>query len=80
MSKHQEEVDLNYEIFRKNREKIEREHPNSKYVLMRHGEFISFHQLFEDADKDGDNRFQDGLYSIQELGMDIVDLGFYSYA
>ena len=73
----QEEVDNNYVAFQKlgfpERDK-------GKFALLRHGEVVEIMNNKMDAHKLAQYIFDDGVYSIQEIGVKPVDLGYFSYA
>jgi hypothetical protein len=77
--KFETEVDANYEAFEVMLPKLMKEHAG-KTVLLRSG---NIEGLFADsavALAAGRERFEDGLFSIQEVTDRPVDLGFFSHA
>lgn len=46
---------------------------------MRSGEIVDFYVSVADADREGEVRYSDGIYSIQEVVIEPVDLGFFSH-
>ncbi len=51
-----------------------------KYVLLRDGEVVHAFDSAADAMIFGEEKYPDGLYSIQEVTEQAVDLGFFSHA
>lgn len=77
----QKEVSQNYEAFQKTLpELLESESCRGKFALMRKGEIVKFFDSMRDAAVYGQEKFDDGLFSVQEVTDRVVDLGFYSYA
>jgi hypothetical protein len=77
--KFEAEVDANYDAFEAMLPKLMKEHAG-KTVLLRRG---SVEGVFADnavALAAGRERFEDGLFSIQEVTDRPVDLGFFSHA
>jgi hypothetical protein len=76
---HQEEIDKNLEFFL-------RELPNlppgvnGKFALLRHQSIIDYYDTILDALKVGNYRFDDRLFSVQQVTNFVADLGFYSHA
>ena len=52
----------------------------NQYALMRDGEVVEFYLRFEDAYKTGRHFYDDGLFSIQKVTKNPVDLGYFSRA
>ena len=75
----QKEVDENYSFFKRHKNKIASEHAD-KFVLIRNQEFIDFYSTKEDGMTAGRSQYKDGLFSVQKVSDDIVDLGSISYA
>jgi len=51
-----------------------------KFALMRHGKMEQLFPDLLDAIAAGQSRFTDGMFSIQEVRSQPLDLGFYSHA
>jgi hypothetical protein len=73
------EVDRNFDVFAANLRALLPEH-RGKFVLLRDGEMLSFHESEAAALADGRGQFPDGLFSVQEVTDRPVDLGFFSHA
>jgi hypothetical protein len=50
-----------------------------EYALMRHGRIVEFFCAPGDAYRAGVERFQDQIFSIQEVTDEPIDLGFWSH-
>ena len=79
MRDRQEEVDNNYEAFEKLLSAIIDEH-KGEYALMKDAHIISYHESFYEAEKAGQERYKDGIYSIQRVDEEPINLGYFSYA
>jgi hypothetical protein len=75
----QEEVDRNYDVFRRLLPTILNDHRGS-YALMRDGEIVTYFTTALDARAAGEKLFPDGLFSVQQVTDAAIDLGFFSYA
>ena len=53
---------------------------SGKYVLMRHGEVVEFYGSAIDAQIAGNQKFDDGVFSIQQVKEVAEELGYFSYA
>ncbi|HEX8624127.1 MAG TPA: hypothetical protein VF782_03520 [Allosphingosinicella sp.] len=74
-----QEVDANFDFFqRRLAEFLECE--AGKFALLRHRAVIGFYPDPGTADQVGHIKFPDGLYSIQEVTDEPVNLGLYSNA
>lgn len=51
-----------------------------EYVLMRDGQVVGFFDGAGAAQRAGVERFDDGLFSVQKVEEQGIDLGFYSHA
>ncbi len=78
----QEEVDKNYEYFKKNIDEITPKSNGKKFVLLHKQKQIGYFQTIDDAEEAGNLLYKDKdlPFSIQEIGELDVDLGFQSYA
>jgi len=75
----QAEVEANFAAFRKMMpELLGRE--RNRWALMRHGECVSFYDTLGDAHTAGSALFEDGLFSVQRVSAEVVDLGWFSHA
>jgi hypothetical protein len=72
------EVDRNYDSFLRQLALLLPEHRN-QYALMREGEILGFFDRPGDAYRAGLARFADGVFSIQEITDEPIDLGFWSH-
>jgi len=71
----QEEVDRNYDFFKKEFTKIVVEHLG-QFALLKNATIIDYFDTFEDAEKYANMAYSDRLYSIQKVGDTRIDLGF----
>ena len=78
MRDRQEEVDNNYEAFEKLLSAIIDEH-KGEYALMKNMSIISYHKSFYEADEAGQEKYKDGIYSIQKVDEEPINLGYFSY-
>lgn len=78
MSKHQEQVDKNYEAFQKALPTLQAH--AGKHALLRDGEIVAIYDTLGDAVATAEKFYQDGMYSIQKVTADPVDLGYFSHA
>lgn len=80
MSKNlQAEVDANFEAFRKLLPELLQREAN-RWALMRHGECVDCYDTPRDAHTAGRALFDDGLFSVQQVSVAVVDLGWFSHA
>lgn len=75
----QREVDNNYEAFIKILPRIVEQH-SGQYALMKDREIVSYHKTFLKAREKATKHYPDGLFSIQEISAEPVDLGYFSRA
>ena len=75
----QEEVDRNFAFFQAELPQIM---PNyrGKYALIRNEKIENYFDTLVDAYTAGSQQFKDGLFSIQQVTDEPVDLGFFSHA
>ncbi len=78
MSKYQDQVDKNYEAFQKALPTLQAH--AGKYALLRDEEIIAIYDTLSDAVATAEKFYPDGLYSIQKITADPVDLGYFSHA
>lgn len=74
-----DQVDTNYEAFRRELPKLIQTHAN-KYALIRDGEIITCYTTLEDAYATATRFYPDGRFSVQKITDEPVDLGFFSHA
>ena len=72
------EVDRNYDVFMRTLASILPNH-RDQYALMRNGEIMEYFDKVGDAYDRGVNTFADGIFSIQEVTDEPIDLGFWSH-
>ena len=73
------EVDANYDFLQRNLAAYLPTH-EGQYALLRQRGLIGFFEKPAEAYREGLARFGDGLFSIQEVTTEPLDLGFFSYA
>ena len=71
------EVDRNYDAFVRMLGAILPEH-RDQLALMRDGQIVGYFESPGAANRAGTERFADGIYSIQEVTDEPIDLGFWS--
>lgn len=79
MTDRQREIDRNFEVLERKLPDLLRDHRN-RYALMRKGEIVGIYDTIVDAKTTGDKFFDDGLFSVQKIANEPVDLGYYSHA
>lgn len=72
------EVDRNYDAFVRSLGTILPRH-RGEYALMRHGKIVDYFDRPGSANVAGCERFADGVFSIQEVTDEPIDLGFWSH-
>ena len=78
MERQRQEVDRNYDVFMRQLASLLAEH-RDEYALMRDGQIIGFFRKPGEANRVGVERFPDGIFSIQEVTDEPIDLGFFSH-
>ncbi len=73
------EVDQNFDFFQRNLSKFLHE-KHGLFALLRNQSVVDFYEKPGDAGRAGAKKFPDGIYSIQEVADEPVDLGLYSNA
>ena len=73
-----QEVDRNYDVFVRMLSDILADHRN-QYALMRDGAIVAYFDKPGDAYREGVSRFEDEIFSIQEVTDEPIDLGFWSH-
>lgn len=79
MDRQKEQVDRNYDAFVRQLADILPEH-RDEHALMRDGAIVDFFAKPGDAYRAGVARFADGIFSIQEVTDEPIDLGLWSHA
>ena len=72
------EVDHNYDVFMRQLGDLLPDHRN-EYALMREGKILGFFKKPGDAYREGVARFEDRIFSLQEVTDEPLDLGFWSH-
>ena len=75
----QAEVNKNYEAFQKLLPGLTEEH-NGKFALMRGEKVVNIFDSVHDAVVFAKEKYDDDLFSVQEITERIVDMGFFSHA
>lgn len=71
-------VDRNYEAFNKQLPELLKTH-QGQFALLRNEEIEGFFPSAREAAQHGEHTFDDGLFSVQEVTDDAVDLGWFSH-
>lgn len=71
----QKEVDTNYQFFKKELNRISSQY-NNKYILLKNAQVVESFDTIDDAIKYAKTKFEDGLYSIQNINDVPANLGF----
>jgi len=72
------EVDRNYDVFVRLLSALLPEH-RDQFALMRDGKIVDFFEKPGDANRVGVEAYPDGVFSIQEVTDEPIDLGFWSH-
>jgi hypothetical protein len=72
------EVDRNYDVFMRTLGSLLPEH-RDLLAVMRDGEVIGFYKTPREALEAATQKFPDGIFSIQEVTDEPIDLGFWSH-
>jgi hypothetical protein len=78
-TKFQDEVDRNFDEFRKMLPQLLATH-RDKYALMKSGKILGYYSTANDAAEAAATFIPDGLYSIQEVTDASINLGFFTHA
>jgi hypothetical protein len=78
MDRQRIEIDQNYDAFQRILTSLLPEHRN-RYALMREREMVGLFDRPGDAYDAGCRLFTDGIFSIQEVTDEPIDLGFFSH-
>lgn len=73
------EIDQNFDFFQRNLAEFVDRH-RGKFALLRNAGVVDFHETVKAAEIEGISQFPDGVFSIQEVSDDPVDLGFFTHA
>ena len=73
------EVDRNLQAFLEQRPLIKVEH-SGECALLRSAQVVGFYQTILEAQQAGEDRYADGLFSVQEVDGEVIDLGVFSHA
>jgi len=73
------EIKKNYVRFLAIRESLNR-NGKDKFVIMRHESVVKYCETLLDANLKAKSMFDDGIFSIQEIDPEPVELGYFSYA
>ena len=73
------EIRKNFKAFQKLLPSIEQRYIG-KFAVLRQKEIVDYFDSMSDAAKYAEAKYEDGLYSIQEVSSRIVDLGYFSHA
>lgn len=74
-----EEIDANYDFFRRHLADF-LETQAGRVAVIRKREIIGFFATVDEADSVASQQFSDGVYSLQPVVAEPVDLGFFSHA
>ncbi len=78
MSTLQQEIDRNFDAFQRIVQSLMPAR-KGQWALMRHGEIVSYHGSAAAAEGTGVTRYEDDLFSIQEVTDEVIDLGYFSH-
>lgn len=73
------EIDHNYDFFQRNLASYLKEHAG-QYALLRSAHLVKFYDTLGDAFRSGVGQFPDGLFSVQQVTDEPVELGMTSIA
>lgn len=79
MSAIEHEIETNFDFFQRSLRDFLLSH-EGKFALLKGGALVHFFDSAFEAEAAGEERFADGLYSIQKVTKSPADLGFFSYA
>ena len=74
-----DEIRKNYARFISIKESLKR-NGTDEFVIMRNGDVVEYCQTLLDANLKAKSLFDDGIFSIQEIDPEPVELGYFSYA
>lgn len=73
------EIETNFDFFIRNISEFVATH-RGQFALLRNSSVVGFYDSVRSAEQAGAREFSDGIFSIQEVNDEPVDLGFFSYA
>jgi hypothetical protein len=73
------EIDANYDFFRRTLGDYLPEH-HRQYAVIRHKRIVGFFDAVAEAGDAARRAYPDGLFSIQQVMDEPIDLGFFSHA
>lgn len=76
----EKEVKENAKFFFDNLEKGTYDKYIGKYALMKEKKVVEYYDTKDDARKTGNIMFKDGVFSIQKIEKQNIDLGYFSHA
>jgi hypothetical protein len=79
MSAIEREIDANFDFFQRSLGSFLPQY-DGKFALIKNCTVVRFYDNEFEAEAEGEERFADGLYSIQQVSEKPADLGFFSYA
>lgn len=79
MSELEDEIDRNLEAFKAQLPALLEQH-KGRYALMRRQEIVGVYDTIRDAQLTGRTFYEDGLFSVQKVTSEPVNLGFFSHA
>ena len=79
VERQRQQVDWNYDVFMRMLGSLLAEH-RDKLALMRDGDIVGYCDTPRQALHAASERFPDGIFSIQEVTDEPIDLGFWSHA
>jgi hypothetical protein len=75
----QQEVDRNFAFFQAELPKLLLKY-RGRYALLRDRAIVGYYDTILDAQTAGELQYKDGLYSVQKVSDEVIDLGLYSHA
>jgi hypothetical protein len=78
VERQRQQVDLNYDVFMRMLGALLPEH-RDQLALMRDGDIVGYFTTPREALQAATERFSDGIFSIQEVTDEPIDLGFWSH-
>lgn len=78
LERQRREIDRNYDAFMRNLGSIINEH-RDQLALMRDGIIVGYFDTPREALRAASEQFPDGIFSIQEVTDEPIDLGFWSH-
>lgn len=78
-SKKLDEIKKNFEAFQKLLPSIEQIY-TGKFAVLRRKKIIDYFDSMSDAVKYAEAKYEDGIYSVQQVSGRVIDLGYFSHA